>query len=708
MLRQHHVRLQDLQPFLRGYDPSKPTAPDDWAKVESARYEPGMLIFFLDAVATPPGLSQFGKKEMDLGESFRVKDLSIVIGRENSKPLVVKMTASAYEQRFLEVLLLENARRAILDGKDFLYVAAAPAQKLSEPTAKELEQLGAMYAQGGSRRSLAVEGGGGPLEPAVALLGVLGVRFMQQTGGGRTVLEIGSVCQMIFAPDIKLDDKNKMLMKTCFTPIPSSVAAEAPPEPQTVQVPPDLMSATIALPDPATFSPEGEIGNSATAFEANYKPESFIAEPDAQHFSFEPSTSVGAVNEPWLPGANQSPGLGFDPSQVQPSLPSIDPLGLAAPDPGAQSTSPTNLYNKLNEQIDGNPAAYQASKRTGEIPIFAELIEPPEIQAERNTTANELPAVPDNGELLSSPSVGKLEPAAPQGPLAEAFKARKSRTNIPAAPPIDPPVPGSGDDQYRNLAEAISELTGQPPAPPAPPEALSPSQALEAFGQPPAFAPPAVTPSPPSPPPSDRVRPARRTPRAPEHTLIDLASPLNVDITAPDEMLSPEVPPAPELTPEPEPITVKRNQFETLIPAAMPQPAPEPEPVAAAPVVPEPPAPPPPPPAQPLNAFEMLAPQPMTPAAPPQLVEPQAAPPPPPPLPPPPLPPPPAPVVIPEPEAEPVLARFSTHESEITPSPSAPVTPEPELVTPEPASVALMFEGLLVMAAGRRLVRRVR
>jgi hypothetical protein len=696
MLRQHHVRLQDLQPFLRGYDPSKPTAPDDWAKVESARYEPGMLIFFLDAVATPPGLSQFGKKEMDLGESFRVKDLSIVIGRENGKPLVVKMTASAYEQRFLEVLLLENARRAILDGKDFLYVAAAPAQKLSEPTAKELEQLGAMYAQGGSRRSLAVEGGGGPLEPAVALLGSLGVRFMQQTGGGRTVLEIGSVCQMIFAPDMKMDDKNKMLMKACFTPIPSSPAVEAPPEPQTVQVPPDLMSATISLPDPATFSPEGEVANTATTFEANYKPENYVAEPDAQHFSFEPSTSVGAVDEPWLPGANPTPGLGFDQAQVQPSLPLIDPSNPAVPDPGPQSTSPAILYNKLNEQIEGTQPLNQFSKRTGEIPIFAELSEPSEIRAERNTTADQLPAVPENGELLSQPNFGKLDqPPASSGPLAEAFKARKSRTNMPAAGSIiDPPAPGAGDDQYRSLAEAISGITAQPPAPPAAPDVLSPSQALEAFGQPPAAAPPLAmpTPPPPNPSPSERVRPARRTPRAAEHTLIDLASPLNVDISAPDEILSPEVPPAPAITPEPEP---------------MPLPAfPEPEPVAAPPVVFDPPAPPPPPPAPvvntpvvppsvPLNAFEMLAPQPMTPA-PPSLPEPVVPapvpfePPPPPPAPaafePLPLPapvafePPPPPPAIVTPEAEPIASKFSTHESEVAPLPPAP----PEEAKPAP------------------------
>src|SRR6516164_2674504 len=133
MLRQHHIRLQDLERYLRGYDPAnKPPPQEEWAKTESSGFEPGMLIFCLDSVATPPGLSSFGKKEgepgfgkkEEPGETFRVRDLCIVTGKENGRPLVVSITASAYEQRFLEALMLEKARKAILDAREFYYVTA--------------------------------------------------------------------------------------------------------------------------------------------------------------------------------------------------------------------------------------------------------------------------------------------------------------------------------------------------------------------------------------------------------------------------------------------------------------------------------------------------------------------------------------------------------------------------------------------------------
>ena len=136
MLRQHHVKIQDLAPFLRGYDPSKPQSAEDWSKTESAGFSPGMLLFCLERVSAPQGLA-FGKRD-DAGETYRVRDLCVVVGKDNNRPLVVNITASAFELRFLEVLMLEKARKAILDGKDFVYVAAKPAQPLSEGQVREI------------------------------------------------------------------------------------------------------------------------------------------------------------------------------------------------------------------------------------------------------------------------------------------------------------------------------------------------------------------------------------------------------------------------------------------------------------------------------------------------------------------------------------------------------------------------------------------
>jgi hypothetical protein len=218
MLRQHHVKIQDLVNFLRGYDPAKPQSAEDWSKQESSGFEPGMLLFCLERVSAPSGLA-FGKKDSE-GETYRVKDLCVVVGRDNNRSLVVNITASAFELRYLEVLMLEKARKAILDGKDFLYVAVKPAQPLGDAKLREIEELGAMYAQGGSRRSLVVDASG-PQEPAVALLAALGVKL--SIGGiGKQVLDIGSICHMLFAPDGRQEDKNKAIVKSCFTAIPNN------------------------------------------------------------------------------------------------------------------------------------------------------------------------------------------------------------------------------------------------------------------------------------------------------------------------------------------------------------------------------------------------------------------------------------------------------------------------------------------------------
>jgi hypothetical protein len=218
MLRQHHVKIQDLVNFLRGYDPAKPQTAEDWSKQESSGFEPGMLLFCLERVSAPSGLA-FGKKDSE-GETYRVKDLCVVVGRDNNRSLVVNITASAFELRYLEVLMLEKARKAILDGKDFLYVAVKPAQALGEAKLREIEELGAMYAQGGSRRSLVVDASG-PQEPAVALLAALGVKL--SIGGiAKQVLDIGSICHLLFAPEGRQEDKNKAVVKSCFTAIPNN------------------------------------------------------------------------------------------------------------------------------------------------------------------------------------------------------------------------------------------------------------------------------------------------------------------------------------------------------------------------------------------------------------------------------------------------------------------------------------------------------
>ena len=216
MLRQHHLRIPDVKAYLRVFDKNKPSSPTEWAAQESMLYEPGYLIFCLEQVAAPAGLSSFSKKAEDQGETFRVKDLCVVISKDEGQCMVVNVTASAYEFRVLDALMQEKATKAILDGKDFNYLACRPVTRLGANQVKALYQVGSNYAQGGSRRSLTVEGSTLE-EPVIALLGQLGAKITPQVG--KPVIDIGSVCHMIFTPEGRQDDRNKTILKSCFAPL---------------------------------------------------------------------------------------------------------------------------------------------------------------------------------------------------------------------------------------------------------------------------------------------------------------------------------------------------------------------------------------------------------------------------------------------------------------------------------------------------------
>jgi len=115
--------------------------------------------------------------------------------------------------------MLEKARKAILDGKDFLYVAVKPAQPLGDAKLREIEELGAMYAQGGSRRSLVVE-------PQVHKnLQFLYWQLWSQTDDRRhrqtsTRYRLGLPSAL--RSEGRQEDKNKVIVKSCFAAIPNN------------------------------------------------------------------------------------------------------------------------------------------------------------------------------------------------------------------------------------------------------------------------------------------------------------------------------------------------------------------------------------------------------------------------------------------------------------------------------------------------------
>lgn len=337
MLRQYQVKIQDLARFLRGYDPSKPQSAEDWSKQESTGFSPGMLIFCLERVSAPSGL-QFGKRE-DSGETYRVRELCIVVGRDNGRPLVVNITASAFELRFLEVLMLEKARKAILDGKDFLYVAAKPSQPLGTAKIREIEQLGAQYSQGGSRRTLVVDTNSGPQEPAMALLSAMGVKL--QTGGiSKQVLDIGSVCHMLFTPEGRQEDKNKTLVKQAFSPVPNtepiteSTASGAGAEWQN--------QAAAPVQPRAEYKASAGAGEWAPA--GDWSEPAGKSEPSDLQFAFE-RTEISTDQSSWAPQGSgfAFPGMAAEPQPGQSAEPEFDQQAnpqLAAPSYPAPPPAP--------------------------------------------------------------------------------------------------------------------------------------------------------------------------------------------------------------------------------------------------------------------------------------------------------------------------------------------------------------------------------
>lgn len=334
MLRQHQIRAQDIKPYVLTYDRKNPVGADEWATQEGMLYGPGMLIFVLEPAKRPPGLSSFAKPQIDAApDLFRVKDLSCVVDRIENKSWVLNITPSAYELRFLDTLFREKAKKAIFDGLDLNYLIAKPRQPLTEIQLKELRQIANAYSDGGSRRSLVQEGAELD-EPTRAILGYLGVDWSSQPS--KQVIEIGSICHMLFAPDPGQEDPLRQSIRTFFTSVMSSEAlSEGIPQSASAEE----TSAPAPKPAPTPAAPKP-----AYAFT---QPEDYIepeSEPELEPFSqsdysedySETDADMEALSDQPFPMATQEFGrpnvedlgdIGADSEDMQaegeiPSLPS--------------------------------------------------------------------------------------------------------------------------------------------------------------------------------------------------------------------------------------------------------------------------------------------------------------------------------------------------------------------------------------------------
>jgi len=456
MVSKSHIKLQDLAPYLRGYDSKSPESAQDWAKGQSAGFTPGMLIFCLEKVAAAPGLA-VGRKD-DAGDSYRVRDLCIVVGEDGGRPLVVNITASAYELRFLEVLMYEKAKKAILDEKDFSFTAVRPLNKLEESKIEEIEQLGAVYAQGGSRRSLVVDASA-PQEPAMAILSALGVK-LTMIGIGKQALDIGYVCLLLFGPDSRAEDKNRAQVRSAFSPVPvteklgTTVSSPEPAQAATVwqgplpsgevQVPPG--SESLLTGGQQTISVEKEDGDAlgwgTPDFEAAkpksqaQAPAAALDEPKSSQYSFTPPAGAPPAAS-WQPPATQIPDFAFAPQPAS-----------TFPTPGSDFQEELSHKTEFEQHLNvaAQPAKTPSSWKDG-------------------SQASEWAAAPvpkaDTWEAPPSPGTASSEWTAPSSSSTPV-----SDWSAPPAPPSSdwstPSVSSSGD---WGSAPGPAQDWGAPPAP---------------------------------------------------------------------------------------------------------------------------------------------------------------------------------------------------------------------------------------------------
>ncbi len=236
LLRQNQVRYLDVKPYIRTFSRNNPTELGEWAKEEGALFEPGTLIFLLEPAKRPPGMSSFarGQQPAEVAQdAFRVKDMCVVVDKVENKCWVLAISPSAFELRFIDTLFREKSQKAFLEGLDFNYLAAQPRPQLNQAKLKELRQLSTLYSKSGSRRTVAQDGSG-PDEPAKAMLAFLGADLSASVG--KQVMELGSICNMIFAPESVQENKLQSMVKSCFTPILASDKLKASPAVGTKQV----------------------------------------------------------------------------------------------------------------------------------------------------------------------------------------------------------------------------------------------------------------------------------------------------------------------------------------------------------------------------------------------------------------------------------------------------------------------------------------
>jgi hypothetical protein len=411
MLRQNQVRSQDVKPYIRAFTRNNPVDLGEWAKEEGSLFEPGTLIFLLEPAKKPPGMTSFARGQQGSTEAspdaFRVKDMCVVVDKVDGKCWVLAISPSAFELRFIDTLFREKAQKAFLEGLDFNYLSAQPRPTLSQEKLKDLRQLSTLYSKSGSRRTMAQDEGG-PEEPAKAMLAFLGADL--GPNAAKQVMELGLICNLIFAPEGEQENKMQSMVKACFSPILSTdkLKGQAPPTPPSTA---KIIENKELLNEEVSLLTQAYLANEAKEAEDHlkYAPPGDAAIPATDHSQssgvWTSSTAAAASSQsmptdefkPMTPppafdmGGFQPPGASSQPASLNlsPDIPSIltGDHQIIVID---QKLAPKESNGSSETKVPSMPAWYLTTHNVDEMNQVA------------LRRAQEAPAIPEGLERLES------------------------------------------------------------------------------------------------------------------------------------------------------------------------------------------------------------------------------------------------------------------------------------------------------------------
>ncbi len=439
ILRQVILKSSDLDNFIKKYNSGTNITPEQWAQSIEKSVNPGVLLFSLElsSASSTLGHSLIQKKESDSAEpSYRVKDLSIVVQRDSDKAMVMFLTNNAFELRFLEPFLIKEARKAILDDKEYQYLIANLTKPLTPEQLSALSLLATNYAQGGSRRTFSSPNNPNLAEPGLAMLNFFGLTFSSQSSGGlmKQVLDLGLVVSAVCGIDPKPDDKS---FYNPFFPVLKDYEIDEfqkndekvttfnsdGSQEQSVDFAPELV-------DSSQINAQGtNINFQHPAIEGKEKPkfpQDFIVEPEPQVQQMQSnSVETGFVHPASLPG-HEKPKFPQDfivepePQTSKTSFPNVGDLShsdVLEPSDSSYAKSESSTYGLAANDFGSNNAALDNPIIDKPTSNFADLnfgiensVDNFNVtrESEQNPLANNLPSTIDTDNLEANDDMLEL------------------------------------------------------------------------------------------------------------------------------------------------------------------------------------------------------------------------------------------------------------------------------------------------------------